>query len=206
MFSKIRSSFFTGALIIIPLVLTSWVLYFIIDKLNLLLLEPIMNILENWVPAPNIEILTKIAVFFLLLVLLTLIGLAARLIVLRNIFGFGEKILYRVPMINIIYKTIKEISSAFFLQKNTIFQQVVLLEYPRKGLYQLGFVISEARGEIQQKSKDTILNIFVPTTPNPTSGMLVLVPQEEIIPLNMSVADGMKMVISGGAVTPQICK
>ncbi|MBU1061818.1 MAG: DUF502 domain-containing protein, partial [Candidatus Omnitrophica bacterium] len=96
--------------------------------------------------------------------------------------------------------------SAFFLQKNTIFQQVVLLEYPRKGLYQLGFVISEARGEIQQKSKDTILNIFVPTTPNPTSGMLVLVPQEEIIPLNMSVADGMKMVISGGAVTPQICK
>lgn len=203
MFSKIRANFLTGALIIIPLVLTFWVLYFLIDKLNLLLIDPIFNILERWVPAQNIEVFAKITVFFLLLAVVTLIGFATRILILRNIFGFGERILYKVPMINIVYKTIKEISFALFIQKNTIFRRVVLIEYPRKGIYQLGFVISETKGEVQEKTNETILNVFVPTTPNPTSGMLVFVPQEDTIPLEMSVAEAMKMVISGGAVVPK---
>ncbi|MFC1666245.1 DUF502 domain-containing protein [Candidatus Omnitrophota bacterium] len=203
MISKIRANFLTGTLIMIPLVLTFWILYFIIDKFNLLLIEPIMGILGNLIPAPNIEILVKIAILFLLLILLTLIGFATRIIILRNIFGFGEKILYKVPMINTVYRSIKEISFAFLVQKNSIFQRVVLIEYPRKGLYQLGFVISETKGEAQEKTKETVLNVFVPTTPNPTSGILVLVPREDATPLNMSVADGMKMVISGGTVVPR---
>ncbi|MEE8317916.1 MAG: DUF502 domain-containing protein [Candidatus Omnitrophota bacterium] len=204
MFSKIRASFLTGVVIVIPLVLTFWVLYFVIDKLNLLLLQPIVNIFENWVPAQNIEILTKLAIFFLLLALMTLIGFATRIILLRNIFGFGERILYRVPMISSVYRTIKEISFAFFVQANTIFQRVVLIEYPRKGLYQLGFVISETKGEAQKRTKELVLNVFLPTTPNPTSGMLVLVPEKDVISLDMSVAQGMKMVISGGAIVPKI--
>lgn len=203
MFSRIRANFFTGALIVIPVILTSWVLYFIINKLNALFLEPIANILGDLIPGQDIAVLTKLAIFFLILLCLALIGFAARIIVLRNIFGFGEKILYKVPMINIIYRTIKEISFAFFVQKNTIFQSVVLIEYPRKGLYQLGFVISETKGEVQKKTNKTVVNVFLPTTPNPTSGMLVFVPQEDIAPLNMSVAEGMKMVISGGAVVPK---
>jgi uncharacterized membrane protein len=204
MFSKIRASFLTGIVIVIPLVLTFWVLYFVIDKLNLLLLQPIVNIFENWVPAQNIEILTKPAIFLLLLALMTLIGFATRIILLRNIFGFGEKILYRVPMISSVYRTIKEISFAFFVQTKTIFQRVVLIEYPRKGLYQLGFVISETKGEAQKRTKEVMLNVFLPTTPNPTSGMLVLVPEKDVISLDMSVAQGMKMVISGGAIVPKI--
>ncbi len=204
MFNRIRNNFLTGSLIMIPLVLTFWVLYFIIDKLNLLLLEPIMTVLEKLVPAENIDLLTKIAIFLLLLLTITLIGFATRIILLRNIFGFGEKILYRVPMINIIYRSIKEISFAFFVQKDTIFKKVVLIEYPRKGVYQLGFVTSETKGEVQRKTSDTVVNIFVPTTPNPTSGMLVFVSRDEIIPLDMSVSEGMKMVISGGAVIPRV--
>jgi len=204
MFSKIRANFFTGALIVIPFILTLWVLYFIITKLSLLLLVPIINILEKWAPGQNIELMTKVAIFFLFLFFLTLVGFATRIIILRNIFGFGEKVLYRVPMISTVYRTIKEISFAFFVQKNTIFQRVVLIEYPRKGLYQLGFVISETKGEIQKKTEGLVLNIFVPTTPNPTSGMLVLVREDETTPLDMPVAAGMKMVISGGAVVPKI--
>ena len=162
-----------------------------------------MNIFSRGAPAESIEVLTKLAIFFLLLLFLTLIGFATRIIILRNIFGFGEKILYRVPMISTVYRSIKEISLAFLVQKNTIFQNVVLVEYPRKGLHQLGFVISETRGEVQKKIKNKLVNVFIPTTPNPTSGMLVLVPQEEIVSLEMSVAEGMKMVISGGAVAPK---
>jgi len=204
MFSKIKASFLTGLVIVVPLVLTFWMLYFVIDKLNLLLLQPIVNIFDNWVPAQNIEILTKLAIFILLLALMTLIGFATRIILLRNIFGFGEKILYRVPMISSVYRTIKEISFAFFVQTNTIFQRVVLIEYPRKGLYQFGFVISETKGEAQKRTKELVLNVFLPTTPNPTSGMLVLVPEKDAISLDMSVAQGMKMVISGGAIVPKI--
>ncbi len=203
MFHKIRNNFLTGILIVIPLILTFWLFYFIADKLNLLLLEPIMNIFNKWAPVENIEVLTKLAIFFLLLIFLTLIGFATRIIILRNIFGFGEKILYKVPMISTVYRAIKEISSAFLAQKNTVFRNVVLVEYPRKGLYQLGFVLSETRGEVQKKIKDKLVNVFIPTTPNPTSGMLVLVPREELVPLEMTVAEGMKMVISGGAVAPK---
>jgi len=202
MFSKIRANFFTGLLIVVPLVLTFWVLYFIIDRFTFLL-SPITNVLEKLVPAAqNIEVLTNTIIFILLLVFLTLVGFAARIIVLRNIFSFGEKILYRVPMISAIYRTIKEIWSALFIHKNTIFQRVVLIEYPRKGVYQLGFVVSGTKGEVQQKTKSTLLNIFVPTSPNPTSGMLVFVPQEETVSLDMSVAEAMKMVVSGGAIVP----
>lgn len=202
MFSKIRRNFFTGTLIVIPVVLTIWVLYFIVDKFNSLLLDPIVGFLRNWIPTENIEILTKSLVFLLLLILLTAIGLATRIIIIRNIFGFGERILYRVPMISSIYRAIKEISFAFFAQKTSIFQRVVLVEYPRKGLYQIGFVTSETKGEAQEKTKEKVINVFIPTTPNPTSGMLVLVPAEDLIDMTMSVAEGMKMVISGGAVVP----
>ncbi len=107
MFSRIRANFLTGALIIIPLIITFWVLYFIIDKFNFLLLEPIINMLNKWVPEESLELLTKIAAFFLLLVFLTLVGFATRIIILKNIFVCGEKVLYKVPMINIVYKTIK---------------------------------------------------------------------------------------------------
>ena len=202
-FKKIRASFLTGALIVTPLVLTFWVLYFIIDKLNLLFLAPIMNLMRNLVPASSIGIFTNAAIFLLLLVCLTLIGFATRIIILRNIFGFGEKILYKMPMISTVYRMIKEISFAFFVKKDTIFHKVILIEYPRKGLYQLGFVVSEAKGDVQEKTKEQVLNVFVPTTPNPTSGMLVLVPKEQVIPLDISVAEGMKMVISSGAIVPK---
>lgn len=203
MFSRIRANFFTGTLVLIPLMFTLWVMSFIIGKLNLLFLEPIVHALRGWAPAQNIEFLTKIAIFFLLLLFLTIVGFATRIIILRNIFGFGESILCKVPMINIIYRSIKEISFAFLVQKNSIFKRVVLIEYPRKGLYQIGLVISDTKGEIQEKTRESVLNVFVPTTPNPTSGILVFVPKEDTVPLDMSVAEAMKMVISGGAVVPK---
>ncbi len=203
MFSKIRANFLTGTLIVIPLVITFWVLYFIIDKFNFLLLEPIISVMNKWVPEESLELLTNITAFFLLLGFLTFVGFATRIIILKNVFVFGEKVIYKVPMIGTVYKAIKEISFAFWVQKNTIFKRVILMEYPRKGMYQLGFVVSETKGELQKKTNKSLLNVFVPTTPNPTSGMLVFIPQEDTISLDMSVAEGMKMVISSGAVIPK---
>src|SRR3989338_2366423 len=204
MLRKIRADFFAGLLLVIPAVLTFWVLYFVISKLNLLFLEPIMKIFQIWLPdRASVEFLTKAAIFFILLSLLTLIGLAARIILVRNIFGFGENILYKVPMISTIYKGFKEISAAFLSNRKSIFQKVVLVQYPKDGVYAIGFITSEAQGEVQKKTKETVINVFVPTTPNPTSGMLVLVPQEDIILLDMSVAERKKIIISRGALCPK---
>ncbi|MEK6732289.1 MAG: DUF502 domain-containing protein [Candidatus Omnitrophota bacterium] len=204
MWRKIRTNFFAGLLLVIPVVLTFWVLYFVISRLNLLLLEPIMKIFQIWLPdRVSVEFFTKAAIFFILLALLMLTGFAARIILLRNIFGFGESILYKVPMISTIYKGLKEMSSAFLSNHDSIFKRVVLVQYPKNGVYAIGFITSEAQGEVQKKTKENVINVFVPTTPNPTSGMLVLVPREDIILLDMSVTDGMKMIISGGAFTPK---
>ena len=204
MWHRIKVNFFTGLLIVVPVALTFWVLYFIISKLNLLFLEPIMKIFQIWLPdRVFVDILTKAAIFFILLGLLTLIGFAARIILLRKIFGFGENILYKVPMISTVYKGLKEMSAAFLSGHSSIFKKVVLVQYPKNGVYAIGFVTSETTGEAQEKTKEKVINVFVPTTPNPTSGMLVLVPERDVIIMDMSVEDGMKMIISGGAVTPK---
>lgn len=200
---KIKINFFTGLLMTVPLVLTLWVLYFIVAKLNAWLLEPIMNILGQWLPGSNVEFLTKVLIFFILLLFLTLIGFATRILFIKKIMGFGEKILYKVPLISTIYGGLKEISFAFFDQKKSIFQKVVLVEYPRKGVYSIGFVTSETKGDVQQSLAQDVINIFVPTTPNPTTGMLILVPRQDVIWLDISVSEGIKMILSGGAVNPQ---
>jgi uncharacterized membrane protein len=202
MFSKIRANFLTGLLVIIPAILTLWVLYFMVGKLNLLLLEPITDVLEKWIPTQNIELLTKIVILFSVCILLALTGFATRIIILRNIFGFGERILFKVPMISTVYKTIKEISFAFFLQKDTIFKRVVLVEYPRKGLYSIGLVTSETKGIAQDTIKEDVINVFVPSTPNPTTGFLVLVPKHDTIDIDIPVSEAIKMILSGGAINP----
>lgn len=203
MFRRIRANFLTGLLIVTPAVLTFWVLYFMVTKLNSLLLEPVMNILTQWLPHYNIEFFVKLGILGLFFILVMAAGFATRIIIVRNIFGFGEKIVYRVPLISLIYGGFKELSGAILGQNASIFKKVVLVEYPRKGIYSVGFVTSETKGEVQEKTNKKTINVFLPTTPNPTSGMFVLVPEEDVISLDMSVADGMKMIISGGAVVPK---
>ena len=107
-----------------------------------------------------------------------------------------------MPFINTVYRTVRQIVDTFSAQKKAIFQEVVLLEYPRKRCYALGFLTSTARGEPQNMTGEHIVNVFIPTTPNPTSGFLLMLPEEDITHLKMSVADGMKLIISGGAVVP----
>jgi uncharacterized membrane protein len=101
-----------------------------------------------------------------------------------------------------VYRTAKQIVDTFSHQQKAVFQEVVLIEYPRKDCYVIGFLTSEAKGEPQAATGEAIVNIFVPTTPNPTSGFLLMLPKTDITPLNMSIADGMKLIISGGAVVP----
>ena len=105
-------------------------------------------------------------------------------------------------MVGKIYITIKEMSRAFLGQDKQIFEQVVLVEYPRKGVYSLGFITTKACREIQEKTQADVVYVFLPTVPNPTNGYFLIVPKDRIMPLEMSVADGFKLVVSGGTFSP----
>jgi uncharacterized membrane protein len=107
-----------------------------------------------------------------------------------------------MPVVRGVYGTLKQIFETVLAQKSRSFREVVLIEYPRRGLGAIGFVTGPTRGEIQARSKEEMVNVFVPTTPNPTSGFLLFVPKSDLIHLDMTVEEGMKMVISGGIVGP----
>lgn len=201
MFNGIRKSFVTGFAVVLPLIITVWLIRLVVSTTNLTLLEPIIKFLRPYIPDSGIlEYAAKILLVIFIILAVALIGLGTRLLFLRSFFSYWEKKLRQIPMIGTIYRATKDMSYAFLGQSKGIFTRVVLVNFPHKGAYAIGFVTSEGKGEVQNKTTEKVINVFVPTTPNPTSGFLLLVPKEEMIDLDMSIEEGLKLVISGGIV------
>lgn len=203
MLRNLRTAFFTGLVLLLPLGVTYIVVNFIIEKIGVPASEVFF-----WYVDENIRSLTLVNTVLNVLALLALIvfiiglGFLSRYVLGRIVIGSMEKLLDRLPFINTVYRTVKQIVDTFSQQQKAVFQEVVLVEYPRKGSWVLGFRTSESKGEVQAKTGVHLSNVFVPTTPNPTSGFLLMIPTADIIPLQMTVAEGMKVIISGGAVSP----
>ena len=161
-----------------------------------------MGFLAPKVAGPQRIYIAKALIFFVVLFAVALIGWGAKILVIKRTFLIGERLLLKVPFMGRIYNAAKQIFSAFLGQGKTIFKQVVLVEYPRKGLYCIGFTTGTVKGEIKESLGQSGINVFIPTTPNPTSGLFLIVPRENIHFLKMTVEDGMKLVISGGSVAP----
>ncbi len=192
--TQLRRYFFAGLAVLLPSALTIYILWKIFMVIEGMLRGFLQRYMEVYIPGLGILIT---------LAFIVLVGMFATNLIGKKLIQFGERILVKIPLFNKIYVTVRQISRTFLEENKSLFRRVVLLEYPRHGVYSLGFVVSEGASEIQAKSSSThILNVFVSTTPNPTSGFLVLVPEEEAIPLEMSVEDGLKLVISGGIITP----
>jgi uncharacterized membrane protein len=134
--------------------------------------------------------------------LITAFGLLSKYVIGKVALASFERMIARLPFVSTVYLTAKQIIETFSKHRRAVFQKTVLVEFPRKGLYSIGFLTSEAGGEIQSRTGAHVVNVFVPTTPNPTSGFLVMVPKEDVTLLDMTVADGMKLIISGGAMVP----
>ena len=115
----------------------------------------------------------------------------------------GERFLSRMPVVRSVYGTLKQIFETVLNQSSRSFREVVLVEYPRRGIGAIGFVTGPTQGEVQERTDEDLVNIFLPTTPNPTSGFLLFVPRKDLIHLDMTVEEGIKLVISGGIVTPK---
>ena len=149
------------------------------------------------------KILLRVIALGLLVGFIILLGMFGRNIIGKKLLHFGESIILKIPLLSRVYVAVKQVSEAFLGYDKSILNQVCLIEYPRKGLHSIGFLTSKAVGEIQYKTHKPVINVFIPTTPNPTSGVLIMVPEDEVIPLQMSIEEGLKLVISGGAVVPK---
>lgn len=136
-------------------------------------------------------------------VAITLIGILARYYIGKRMIDFADSLMLRVPVLNKIYGTIKQVDQAFSSGKKSSFQTVVLVEYPREGIYSVGFITGEQTDEVYEKTNKKCACVFIPTTPMPTAGFLILVPEEKVVKLDMSVADGFKYIISIGAISQE---
>ena len=196
----LRHSFFAGLLVVAPIAVSLSILWWLFTKLTDWLLPVWVRAHLSRLPYP--EVLFRVLALLLVVALVTLVGWVTRLVVGRQLLEIAERIIRKVPLLNRVYGFMKEVSNTLLGAQRTVFQKVVLVEYPRAGVYTIGFVTGQTAGDAQAKTQQTVMNVFFPTTPNPTSGWLALVPREQIIELDMSVGEGMKMIVSGGVVVP----
>lgn len=202
-----RANFFTGLAVVLPVVLT-----LIILKWGFGTITGITDTLLFFVPREITRAdggrgpthwYWSLASFALAVVLIAAVGRATRYYVGKRVIYWMDQLLRRVPLLNKIYGTIQQVNEAFTTSTRSSFKQVVLIEYPRRGIYTIGFLTSEEMPEPEARVGRPLDGIFVPTTPNPTSGFLIMVPDEDVIRLNMSVADGIKYIFSLGSVVPR---
>lgn len=202
MLIRIRNVFIAGIAVIFPIFVTFILVRFLFMEINHWILNPFTKFLSPYLNSVQATYTAKIGIFVLTFMMICIIGWAANVIVLRKFFRIGENLLFKIPMVGKIYSAVRQISTAFLGQGKTIFKKVVLVEYPRKGVYSIGLVTGDGRGEIKNITNEDLINVFIPTTPIPTSGIFIMVPRRELRFLKMTVEEGMKLVISGGAVVP----
>jgi len=204
--AKIRRVFLAGLFVSLPLVVTVLLFKFVFEALDNFLGSAITIVLiKAGAPLPQDFIIPGIGVVATL-TLVFLIGLFTTNWAGRKLWNIGEWVVGRIPVIRSVYTGAKQVIETFATNSEQAFSKVVMLEYPRKGIYCLAFVTGKTKGEIHLKTGSEFINIFLPTTPNPTSGFFLMIPQEDLIELDMSVEDGIKMIVSGGVVTPKYSK
>jgi uncharacterized membrane protein len=202
-----RRTFITGMLIILPVLVTIWVISLMFSLLDGTVTPTILQVLKlvtlgrlseaTWVRyvAPVVSVTLSVLFIYVL-------GLIGTNVFGRQILGAVDKWLRRIPLVRGIYSATRQFVDTF-QSGSGAYSHVVLLEYPRAGVWTMAFVTNEAQGEVQKSTGKTLMSVFVPTTPNPTSGFLLFVPEEQLLRLRISVDDAFKMIISGGVLTPE---
>ncbi len=199
--AKFRRFFLTGLLVTAPIIITIYVTWLVITFIDIKVANLLPEYLDFRKALPfQIPGLGLLIVIFVI----TLIGAITPGLIGRNLLKLGEMILFKTPVIRTIYSSIKQIMETVMSTNSKSFKEVVLVEYPRKDIWVIAFVTSSVKGEIDHKiKKSNLVSIFVPTTPNPTSGFLLFVAKKDLIYLDMPVEQAVKLVISGGIVSPK---
>ncbi len=187
---KLRRQFLTGLIAVVPLGVTVWVLVWIFTTIDSYLQPVIKPILGH--PIPGVG-------FGITVVLIYLVGVIASNVLGKRLIGYGESLVARVPLVRPLYTGIRQLMDGFSTPGKTGFIQTVLVEFPRKNIWTIGFITKESRAQ----SGETQLNIFVPTVPNPLGGFLLIAREDEVIRTGIPVNDALQMIISAGGVSPQ---
>lgn len=193
MFKEIRKIFLTGLLVMIPLLITIYSILWMLNKVDSVFRRPIEELLGFTIYGLGIIITVGI---------ILLAGVIATNYAGHKLFGTTEYFFKKIPIVRSIYFPIKQLTQTIYGSANTAFRKVVLVRYPTPGVYTIGFVTSTGVENIEDKIGKATVAVFIPTTPNPTSGMLVMIPEEDVIVLDICVEDAIKLVVSGGIAKP----
>lgn len=191
-----KNNFIAGLLVLGPLVATYYLLKFIISLLEKLL--PLWMDPQTYLgfKIPGLRIV-------LAFIIIVWVGVLGRYYIFKKLLKWGEQVLHKLPVISGIYAALKKLINTFMGNKQQSFKNVVMVEFPRAGLYSIGFVTGVNEGETQEQTSEKVINVFIPTTPNPTSGFFVLIPESQLRRLEMSVEQAFALIISGGVIAPK---
>lgn len=201
--TRLRNYFLTGFVVCAPLVLTIYIVWSFVGWVD--------SWVKPYIPGrynPDNYLSIQLPGFGLIvaLVLITLIGFLTANFIGRAIVAFGERLLNRMPLVRGLYKALKQLFETALSDKNEMFRTVGMVEYPRKGVWSIVFIAADKRSEINEKldrEGDPLMAVFMPCTPNPTTGFLMYVPRSEVVLLDMSIEDGAKLIVSAGLVVPE---
>jgi len=200
-FSTLRANFLTGIIVVAPVFLTAYLIWWFAGVIDgwVLPLVP-----ERYQPRPYLGINVKGYGVIIFLIFTIFVGAMAKGLLGRSMLHWAERIVDRMPVVRSIYNGLKQIAETILSQSNSSFEKACLVEYPRKGIWAVAFISTETKGEVQDRvpGDDQFLSIFLPTTPNPTSGFLLFLPKKDVIVLDMDVETAAKLVISAGLVSP----
>lgn len=198
--SRLRNYFLTGLVVAAPVTITVLLIMWFVDFVDAWFTPMIP---ARYRPEQYLDVTIPGVGVLLAVLLLTLLGALTANLFGRTLVSYGERLVGRMPLVRNIYGALKQIFETVLSQSQNSFREVALIEYPRRGVYSIAFVTTAAKGEIQARADAEMVSVFLPTTPNPTSGFLLFVPRSDVIPLKMSVEDAAKMVISAGLVAPE---
>lgn len=200
-FAWLRGSFLTGLVVIAPIGLTLWLIWTVAGWVD----SWVLPFVPIWLrPDQYVGLNIRGIGVFVFLIFTILVGWMAKGLIGRSLIRWGESVVHNLPVVRSVYKGLKQIAETVFAQSDTSFDKACLVEYPRKGIWAIAFISTSAKGEIDSKVPvdETKTAVFLPTTPNPTSGFLLFLPKSSVIELDMSVEDAAKLVISAGLVYP----
>lgn len=198
MTKRIRHYFITGLLVVVPLYITVYVLSLIVGFMDsVFMLLPQAARPDAFLPfhIPGLGIIFTIICIFL-------VGVITANFLGKKLLYLGEKMLSKVPVLRIVYNATKQFMETFFAKEHEGFRKVVLVEFPRDGVYSMGFLTCKPTGELKKKTGDGFVSVFIPTTPNPTTGYYIVVPEDKVIAIDMRVEDAFKVIMTGGMVMP----
>lgn len=194
----IKSYLLTGLIVVVPMAITLYIIQALIGVMD----DFLSVIPQPYHPDTLLGFHLPGLGMVLLILLLFIVGIATHNYAGKKMVGFWEALVRRIPVVRNIYLALKQFTEAIFLTSGGHFKQVVMLEFPRKGVFSLGFSAGPARGELERRAGERIWHIFIPCTPNPTTGYYVLAPEKDLLFLQMSVEEAFKLIISGGLIAP----